>query len=331
MKVTVQSPVAEDPAQQNGRWKIDLVGLSASLTEDDIASVFPSFEKPCQIAIGDLSYEIDPEMDSTLVKSMLYEKGELEKWNVFDSSTAKRIKAQATFVEECHAQVAASSLDGTELPFNHNGKLFVQLITSVKFKVSARVYDAVKKTINAHKPEWDRQFIRYSALPERGFNRILKIEGEDRQLVAQAKRALEKVISGTVLTMDGKNIWYSNLKIGKNAYRKLQKIERDLEVVIIRDIRASNFRAFGPEDRLAQAAEALKQLIDELKASDHPIKNRTTVSLRAVGKKFALECERLEEREEPEEPAEVEGRQEGNDSTDSELTDPPTDHLNGSG
>lgn len=51
----------------------------------------------------------------------------------------------------------------------------------------------------------------------------------------------------------------------------------------------------------------------------------------AVGKKFALECRRLEEHEEPEEPAEVEGRQEGNDSTDSELTDPPTDHLNGSG
>ncbi|KAF5708098.1 hypothetical protein FMUND_10746 [Fusarium mundagurra] len=212
------------------------------------------------------------EMDSTLVKSMLYEKGKLEKWNVFDSSTTKRIKAQATFVKECHAQVAASTLNGTELSFNHTGKLFVQLITSIKFKVSTRVYNAVKKTIDLHKPNWNRQFIRYSALPKRGFNRILKIEGEDRQLVAQAKRYLEKVITGTVLTMDGKNIWYSNLKISKNAYRKLQKIERDLEVVIIRDIRASNFRAFGPEDRLAQAAEALQQLIDELKAGNHAIK-----------------------------------------------------------
>ncbi|KAI1014286.1 hypothetical protein LB503_011176 [Fusarium chuoi] len=246
MKATVQSLVAEHPSQQNGRWKIDLVGMSASITEDDIASAFPSFEKPCLITTGDLSYEMDIEMDSTLVKSMLYEKGELEKWSVSDSSTAKRIKAQATFMEECHAQVAASSLDGTELPFNHTGKLFVQLITSVKFKVSARVYDAVKKTIDSHKSNWNRQFIRYSALPERGFNRVLKIEGEDRQLVAQAKRALEEIITGTVLTIDGKNIWYSNLKIGKNAYRKLQKIERDLEVVIIRDIRASNFRAFGP-------------------------------------------------------------------------------------
>jgi RNA recognition motif-containing protein len=272
MRVTVQSLVAEHPVQQNGRWKIDLVGLSATITEDDIASVFPSSDKPCLITIGDLSYEMDIEMDSTLVKSMLYEKGELETWSVFGSSAAKRIKAQATFVEESHAQLAASSLDGAELSFNHTGKLFVQLITSVKFKVSARVYNAVKKTIDAHESNWNRQFIHYSALPERGFNRILKIEGENRQLVAQAKRTLEKVITGTIMTMDGKNIWYSNLKISKNTYRKLQKIERDLGVVIIRDIRASFFRAYGPEDRLAQAAEALQQLIDELKAGDHAIK-----------------------------------------------------------
>ncbi|KAM0362027.1 hypothetical protein ACHAO7_010274 [Fusarium culmorum] len=215
---------------------------------------------------------MDIEVDSTLVKSMLYEKGELERWSVSDNSTAKRIKAHATFFDESHAQAAVSSLNETELPFNSTGKLFVQLLTSVKFKVSVRVYNAVKKSIDAHKSQWSRQFVHYSALPERGFNRILKIEGEDRQLVAQAKRTLENIITGTVMTMDGKNIWYSNLKISKNAYKKLQKLEQDLEVVIIRDIRASNFRAFGPEDRLAEAAEALQQLVDDLKTDGHAVK-----------------------------------------------------------
>ncbi|KAF5578855.1 hypothetical protein FPCIR_11398 [Fusarium pseudocircinatum] len=52
---------------------------------------------------------------------------------------------------------------------------------------------------------------------------------------------------------------------------------------------------------------------------------------KAVGKKFALECGRLEEREEFEEPEEAQGREEGNDSTDSELTDPPTDLSTDSG
>ncbi|KAI1025243.1 hypothetical protein LB504_010015, partial [Fusarium proliferatum] len=68
IKATVQSLVAEHP-----------VGISASITEDDIASAFPSFKKPCLITIRDLSYDIDIEIDSTLVKAMLYEKGKLEK------------------------------------------------------------------------------------------------------------------------------------------------------------------------------------------------------------------------------------------------------------
>ena len=135
MKVTVQSLSAERPVQENGRWKIDLVGLSTSITEDDITSLFPSSDKPCLIDIGDPSYEMDIEMDSTLVKSMLCGKGELERWSLFGSSVARRIKAQTTFVEESHARLAASSLDGAELPFNQAGKLFLQLITSVKFKV----------------------------------------------------------------------------------------------------------------------------------------------------------------------------------------------------
>ncbi|KAF5672044.1 hypothetical protein FHETE_3916 [Fusarium heterosporum] len=273
-KVTTQSLVALDADQQDGRWKFQLIGLNANITEDDIVSIIPSADQPFRIVMGDLNYEIDMEMDSTLVKSMLYEIGELERWDIYDNPAARRIKAQAVFTEGSHAQAAISSLNGKELPFNSAGKLFVQLITSVKFKVSTRVYEAVKKRIDAQKPGWSLQFVRYSDLPERGFNRILKLEGEDSEKLAQAKRTLEHIIAGTVMTIDGKNIWHSHLKFGKNAYRKLQKIERDLKVVIIRDVRASNFRAFGPEDQFRQAAEALHQLIEEIESGDQNNKKK---------------------------------------------------------
>ncbi|KAF4994808.1 hypothetical protein FGRMN_5542 [Fusarium graminum] len=269
MKVTAQSLIAQESGQQNGRWKFELVGLSANIAEDDIVAAIPPIDQPLRIVVGDLSYDIDMQTDSILIKSMLYEIGELERWDVYDNPAARRIKAQAIFIEGSHAHVAASSLNEKELPFNNTGKLFVQLITSVKFKVSVRVYEAVKKTIDAQKPGWNRQFIRYSALPERGTNRILKLEGEDSQQVGQAKKTLEHIIAGTIMTIDGKNIWRSHLKISKDAYRKLQKIERDLKVVIIHDVRASNFRAFGPEDQFTQAAEALHKLLEDIKSGDH--------------------------------------------------------------
>lgn len=114
--MTAQSLVAEHPVQQNERWKFDLAGVNASILEADIVSVFSSSDKPCLITLGDPSYDMDMDMDSTLIKSMLYEKGELERWSVFGGTASRRIRAQATFVEESHAQLAASSLDGAELP-----------------------------------------------------------------------------------------------------------------------------------------------------------------------------------------------------------------------
>ncbi|KAM0545828.1 hypothetical protein ACHAPJ_011155 [Fusarium lateritium] len=198
---------------------------------------------------------------------MLYDFGPLERWDVFGNPKARRIKAQATFLEESQAQSAVSSLNGKELPFNSAGKLFVQLITSVKFKVSTRVYHVVKHRVNSLKVEWDRQFVRFTSV-ERGYNRILKLEGEDRQLVTQAKKDLEHIITGTVMIIDGKVIWCPDFRIDRSAYGKLRKIERDLEVVIIRDVRASNFRVFGQEDKSTPAAETLQHLIEEIECAN---------------------------------------------------------------
>lgn len=42
-------------------------------------------------------------------------------------------------------------------------------------------------------------------------------------------------------------------------------------VVVIRDTRASFFRAYSPEDQLAQAAQAIQKLIEELKPGEHAL------------------------------------------------------------
>ncbi|KAJ4253907.1 hypothetical protein NW762_010305 [Fusarium torreyae] len=267
LKIKAETLVAQDADQQDGRWKMKLVGLSANTTWEDIAYAKGLPDNPCQVEMGDPSYDIDLEMDSTLIQSMLYETGPLERWNVFGNPQARRIKAQATFVEEGQAQSAVSSLNGKNLPFNPAGKLFVQLITSVKFKISTRVYDVVKNRVKSLKVDWDRHFIRFT-LSGHGYNRILKLEGEDRQLVARAKNDLEHIITGTVMTTDGKIIWHPNFRIDRSAYGKLRKIERDLDVVIIRNVRASNFRVFGQEDKFTPAAEALQHLIEDIRSAN---------------------------------------------------------------
>ncbi|KPM43733.1 hypothetical protein AK830_g2777 [Neonectria ditissima] len=280
-KATVKQPVArrnDKPSETT--WVVELTGLADTVEAQDVMQGITAIDNPRQIEMGEPSYVADLDVDSTLIKSMLYEFGPLERWDVSDSSKGRRIKAQATFVEEAQARDAAMSLDKKALPFCGTGKLFVQLVTTVKFKVSTRVYDVVQKQINSNKAAWERKYIRLFALSPRGFYRILKLQGENRQLVAEAQKNLERIISGRVMRIDGKDLRLANLKMDGNIVKRLKKIEEDLGVVIIRDVRASQVRVFGPEASFAMATEALHRLIQDMNVASHLIKLDQEAELR---------------------------------------------------
>ncbi|KAI1012005.1 hypothetical protein LB503_004438 [Fusarium chuoi] len=263
LPVTAQMPAAVDATQKDGPWQLELEGLVATMPSEDIKNVFSSPAGPYEIKMGDSSYDTDADIDSTIIKSLLYDIGALEKWEVFGSPTARRVKAQARFIEESEALDAVSQLNETWLPFNPSGKLYLQHVLLVKFRVSCRVYGVVENSIESLRKEWERQYVSFSSVPERGY-RVLKLESQDRELFMQAKEALEQIINGTTMTLNGKNLWSPDFKADRGAYRRLQEIERDLGVVIIRDIKSSKFRVFGPEDKFVPACEALDQLLQEI-------------------------------------------------------------------
>ncbi|CAG9998493.1 unnamed protein product [Clonostachys byssicola] len=245
-------------------WLVKLTRLPESVKEEDIIQAIPKLDRPRRVEMGEMSYVADMEIDSTLIQSMLYEFGPLEKWEVSDTTKGVRVKAHATFLEESQAQLAASNLNGKPLPFCDSGKLFVEAVTAVRFKVSTRVYDVIQQRINAHKSSWDRQYINFFAFPSRGFYRVLKLEGRDRESVAKAKQDLDLILTGEVMKLDGKAILYPGSKISRESYQRLKVIEKELGVVIIRDVQTSQFRVFGAEARQTLATKALDRLIKEM-------------------------------------------------------------------
>ncbi|KAF5690867.1 hypothetical protein FCIRC_598 [Fusarium circinatum] len=263
LPVAAQIPAAVHATQKDGPWQMELEGLVASMPPEDIMNIFPASGKPYEIRMGDSSYDTDADIDSTIIKSLLYDIGALEEWEVFGSPTARRVKAQARFIEESEALDAVSQLNETWLPFNPSGKLYLQYVHQVKYRVSTRVYGVVEDSIESLRKDWDRQFVSFSSVSERGY-RVLKLESQDRELFTREKEALEQIINGTTMTLNGKNLWSPEFKADRGAYWMLQKIERDLGVVIIRDIKSSKFRVFGPEDKFVPACEVLDQLLQEL-------------------------------------------------------------------
>ncbi|KAI8710885.1 hypothetical protein NCS52_01531400 [Fusarium sp. LHS14.1] len=246
-QVMAHPPVPQQNQESRMSWMVKLTGLAKTIEEEDIIEAIPKPDRPRRVEMGEMSYVADREIDSTLIQSMLYEFGPLERWEVSDTPTGKRIKAQATFLEESQAHHAASALDGKPLPFCESSKLFVEVVTSVRFRVSTRVYDVVQQRINTHKSSWSRQYIRFFASPSRGFYRVLKLEGRDRESVAKAKQDLDLILTGDM-------------------------VEEELGVVIIRDVRSSQFRVFGAEARQALATEALDRLIKETTSAIHFIR-----------------------------------------------------------
>jgi hypothetical protein len=267
-KVSGFAVKASAPTGQGNRWNplawtVMLTDLPGVTTEQDIYQSIQEFNKPRNIEMGKPSYDVDTDLAATIVKSMLLQLGPLEWWAVSTNSKGKRIKAQARFYDESHARQAVSSLDNTPLSFSETTRLTVRLMTSAKFKISARIYGVLRDRLESRKPDWDSHHLRFVAYPPHQGYCVLKLEGEDSKQVAQAKNTLERIINGEVVRKDGKDVWNAGLGRNGEEYRRLKQVEQEYGVVIIRDRRKRQLRVFGLDEGCRRASKALENLIQE--------------------------------------------------------------------
>lgn len=212
--------------------------------------------------MGRPTYDGVEHFGSSIVKSMLLQFGLLERWEVFGvRSTGRRVRARARFWEESHAREAVSLLDNKRLSFTGNGRLSVRLLISTKFKVSARIYDALQEPLGLQTPLWERQFLKFVAYPPHKGYRVLKLEGEDKELVSQAKKTLEQIVGGEVVRKGGQTIWSASLGGNGAEYKRLKELERIHGVAIMRDRQKSQLRLFGPERAYGRVTDAIAALV----------------------------------------------------------------------
>jgi hypothetical protein len=253
-------------------WTVSLANLPGSILARDIERDIPSHLRPRHVETGKPSYEADPDVAAALVKSMLLKIGPLDGWDMSAAPTGKRYKAQARFPIEQDANDAAKSLNNKKLPFNDTAKLTVQHMTSAKFKVSTRIHEALQQQIGSEKTVWESQHIFFVAYPPQQGYRVLKLEGENSQMVAEAKKSLEKLIAGEVVRRDGRDLWHPSLQRNGDEFQWVKKLQRDRGVVILRDKRKSQLRLFGPRESHRPVADALHEFLKTKSTdSDHQV------------------------------------------------------------
>lgn len=284
--VKANAPTGQSNRRNPLAWTVMLTDLPGTAAEREICRDIPDLQRPRNVTMGRPSYEADMDHASTIVESMLLQLGPLEGWEVSRNSGGKRAKAQARFVEESHAREAVTLLDNKPLSFSKAAKLSVQLMVSAKFKVSSRTYNVLRGRLESQNSAWKRQQVYFVAYPPQNGYRVLKLEGQNGQHVAQAKKSLEHIIGGEVARKDDQDIWSAHLGKNGDGRAKLREIEKNHDIVIIPNRRKSQFLLFGTEENHEQATNALA-LLAEAKVLDNQVNDQI---IELTSEKFQWAC-----------------------------------------
>lgn len=274
-KVHCNPPIKGAGFRNPYSWTVMLTDLSTGTTENDIRSAIHSpHDRPLNIEIGEPTYNVDGELASATVISLLSQVGPIEWHQANTELEGKRAKAVARFYEEMDAREAATSLDNFPLSFGKNMKLSTQLVNTAKFKVATIIFSAVQSLIRTASQDWSKNHLNFKVYPCAGpasQYRVLKIEGSVAKDVATAKESMDKILDGVIALRRGEPLWNHSLSYNGDAFQKLKRIEKDHGVVVIRNKRKGELRLYGPPEKCSSAESAIADMISADSSTDHII------------------------------------------------------------
>ena len=283
--VSAEKPTGSQSPRNPMGWTVLLKSVPSNATRVDIDNaIHLAHDKPRHIEMGKVSNHFDVDTATALVESLFTRIGPVE-FSMRPDTLGKRFKAVALFADEADAREAINVLHDQPQEFLNKDKLALQLLSSAKFKVSADIYECVRSQVASLVPSWRDQHLTFREYLGVGVQKrfiTLKIEGEVTKLVAAATNTLETIVSGKVLQDDDLPFWEPSLTTNGLAFHKLKQIEKQYEVVVIRDKTKRQLMYFGPIDKFKSVQNLV---VTDVKM---PVSSTETIGLTAD--EFAWAC-----------------------------------------
>ncbi len=280
-RVLNQTVHCNSPTRGEGGWKnphawtLMLTGLPANTVEKDIRSVISSpHDNPCNIELGEPSYDMDGELANATVMSLLSHAEPIEWGQANTELEGKRAKAIAQFYKESNAREAAKSLHDKPLPFCKSMKLTTQLVSTAKFKVATNVFNAVQSRIRTASQTWKKQHLNFKVYPSADLRqqyRVLKVEGQVAKDVATAKETMDKILDGITVMSHGEVLWAPSLNNNENAFQKLKQIQQDHGVIVVRNRRKAELKLYSSLKKCSGVESVIADMISAESSTVHII------------------------------------------------------------
>lgn len=248
-------------------WTITLSGVPSNATKQDVQdAIYREQDHPRHIEMGRVSYQASEAEVSVEVRTHLEKHGPLESFNMTPLTNGKRQKATAFFYDEADAR-SACSLNNKTFSILGKGKLTVTQIQSFKIKVSTKVYLATKDKIDEANNIWRQSHLSFRVYQDASERfTTLKLEGESLRDLAEARVKLDKILNGDILVRDGTTIWHPSLVGDTKAIRMLNSVEREIDMIIIRDKNKFQLKFYGPTEKYALACQRVVDLVKTIRS-----------------------------------------------------------------
>ncbi|OCL12069.1 hypothetical protein AOQ84DRAFT_271286, partial [Glonium stellatum] len=275
LQIKYEPPTAQSIYQQS-TYIVRVGNLDVKTTWAEITE-FLAHPKPFEVSFGPPTYNLSSEEAEKRVKSLLEAKGTLSECIISTDGNGSRVKAIARFIHAEDARKAVQELNESNIEASGNSKLLVAPIVSVKLSVLNKILTAVKNDLDTLRDKaWKTKYVHiksYDAVDSQSsqkLNTTLRIHGEDRDAVAQTKSAVEKILAGTVATIQDKQI--QDLFFFRPEGLKFLEVLMDkYGVFIYRDMRRGLLRLYGKPAAVLDAQNALAEKVEELATEVHTI------------------------------------------------------------
>ncbi|KAJ2982151.1 hypothetical protein NUW58_g6501 [Xylaria curta] len=247
--------------------------VSLDATPEDVSrAIWRTEDKPHSIEQGLPRYMETADECAAEVRAQLETISPLRSFELTtQDAQSKYMGAIAKFENGEHAAKVAGTLHDTPLPFLETANLSVQQVYCARYKVSNRLYRAVERQIGAHVQRWAAQslnFTDHEQAQSSECHRILKIEGRDRKDIVAANKVISDILEGVIAKDGSSNLWHPSMRVDGELARKLEKLEQETGVVIIRNKAKSQIKLFGTPAACDAVNEKISRILNAQRWKD---------------------------------------------------------------
>lgn len=245
--------------------QLQLYGLDQHITEVAVRMRFARFHVPPTVRIREAPPAPPRPVALGRIEEILRDIGPLQSFEDRGTNSTGKHSVQVTYLDSQSAARAFLVLDGTQV--EGFGKLTVQHISTMKFKILTKTLDAIKLELNCivgPGPMWMQ-----TKTLETSYSLVrLNCSGDKAtKILADARIEVKKLLVGEVVLHDGKALWHPVLQ-GSISLSLLTGISRTNGVHIYRNDQKRQLILYGGD--LASRLSASRSLIAKVKSFEKP-------------------------------------------------------------